>query len=76
MARKKPKGGKAAFVMFNIHYEDGSISSNRRVASEFRDESLGGKILDLARDAIQNQDEEIARHANKRRADIKSIVRA
>jgi hypothetical protein len=75
MARKKPKGKNAAFVMFNVHYEDGSISSNRRVSNELLDQSLGGKILDLARDAIQSQDNDIARHANARRANIKSIVK-
>jgi hypothetical protein len=74
MARKKPKGKNAAFEVFNVHYEDGSIRSNRRVPNELLDQSLGGNILDLARNAIQDQDNEIARHANGRRARIKSIV--
>jgi hypothetical protein len=75
MARKKPKGKNAAFAMFNVHYEDGSISSNRRVPNELLDQSLGGNILDLARNAIQVQDNEIAHHAKERRARIKSIVK-
>ncbi|MBT3790141.1 MAG: hypothetical protein HN725_22570 [Alphaproteobacteria bacterium] len=75
MARKKPKGKNAAFVMFNVHYEDGSISSNRRVPNELLDQSLGGNILDLARTAIQEQDNEIAHRAKERRARIKSIVK-
>jgi hypothetical protein len=75
MARKKPKGKNAAFVMFNVHYEDGSISSNRRVPNELLDQSLGGNVLDLARDAIQEQDNVIASRANARRANIKSIVK-
>ena len=75
MARKKPKGKNAAFAMFNVHYEDGSISSNRRVPNELLDQSLGGNILDLARNAIQVQDNEIAHHAKEGRARIKSIVK-
>jgi len=74
MSRKKPKGKSAAFVMFNVHYEDGSISSNRRVSNELLDQSLGGNILDLARNAIQEQDNEIARRASERRARIKSVI--
>ena len=75
MARKKPKGKNAAFVMFNVHYEDGSISSNRRVPNELLDQSLGGNILDLARTAIKEQDNEIAHRDKERRARIKSIVK-
>jgi hypothetical protein len=37
MARKKPNP-KAAFVLFNVVYEDGSQTSNRKVPSDI----LGG----------------------------------
>ena len=76
MARKKPKGKSAAFMVYNVTYEDGSISSNRRVPTELLDQSFGDALLDLARTAIQEQDNEIARRSNQRRAKIKSIVQA
>ncbi|MBL4613593.1 MAG: hypothetical protein JKY27_01790 [Magnetovibrio sp.] len=62
--------------MFNVTYEDGTISSNRRVPNEGLDQSFGGDIMELARTAIQDQDNEIAQRSNQRRAKIKSIVRA
>ena len=34
MARKKSKAKGAAFMVFNVIYEDGTISSNRRVPNE------------------------------------------
>ncbi len=34
MARKRTKGKAAAFAMFNVAYEDGTMTSNRRVSSE------------------------------------------
>jgi len=74
MARKKSKGKSAAFMMFNVTYEDGSITSNRRVSSDLLDQSFGDSLLDLAQTAIQEQDNEIARHSSQRRAKIKSIV--
>lgn len=74
MARKKADKG-AAFTMFNVTYEDGSITSNRRVANEQLDLSFGDALLDLARTAIQQQDNEIAARSQQRRAKIKSIVK-
>ncbi|MEK9722893.1 MAG: hypothetical protein VW405_05340 [Rhodospirillaceae bacterium] len=73
MARRKPKGKAAAFTMFNVVYEDGTVTSNRRVAAELLDQSFGDDLLDLAEAAIQAQDDEIAQRANQRRAPIKSI---
>jgi hypothetical protein len=75
MGRKKPKGKSAAFVAFNVVYEDGMVTSNRRVASELLDQSFGEPLEDLVRAAIENQDNEIAKRAGRRRADIKSIER-
>jgi len=75
MARKKADKT-AAFTMFNVTYEDGTITSNRRVPNEQLDQSFGDALLDLARTAIQQQDNEIAARSSQRRAKIKTIVKA
>ncbi len=51
MARKT-KGKAAGFTMFNVAYEDGMVTSNRRVSSELLDQSFGDDLQDLARTAI------------------------
>ena len=72
MARKKPNP-KAAFVLFNVMYEDGSQTSNRKVPSEI----LGGLEGDEpAREIIEAQDREIAERSGRTRGPIKSIERA
>jgi hypothetical protein len=72
MARKKPNP-KAEFVLFNVFYEDGSQTSNRKVPSEL----LGGLDGDTpAQDAIEEQDREIAERSGRSRGPIKSIERA
>lgn len=72
MARKKPNP-KAAFVLFNVVYEDGSQTSNRRVPGDI----LGGLDGDEpARAAIEAQDREIAERSGRSRGPIKSIARA
>ncbi|WPZ36997.1 hypothetical protein T8K17_12760 [Thalassobaculum sp. OXR-137] len=76
MARNKSKTKPATFTMFNVTYEDGSITSNRRVENELLNQTFGDSLLDLARTAIQDQDNEIAQRSNRRRAKIKSIVEA
>ena len=76
MARKKPKGKGAAYTMFNVNYEDGTVTSNRRVSNDLLDQSFGDSFQDLARTAIENQDNEIAQLSGRRRAKIKSIIRA
>ena len=76
MARKKTKGKAAGFTMFNVAYEDGTMTSNRRVANELLDRSFGDDLLDLARTAIQDQDNAIAQRAKQRRAEIKTITKA
>ena len=74
MARMKSNGKNAAFTVFNVTYEDGTITSNRRVSTDLLDQSFGDALLDLAHTAINNQDNEIARLSNQRRAKIKTIV--
>lgn len=74
MSRKKFKGKGTAYRIFNVTYEDGTITSNRRVAVEQLDQSFGEDILDLARAAIGEQDAEIAQRSNQRRAEIADII--
>lgn len=71
MARKKPNP-KAEFVLFNVLYEDGSQTSNRKVPGDI----LGGLDGDEpARAAIEAQDQEIAERSGRPRGPIKSIER-
>ena len=72
--RKKSKGKSAALTAFNVTYEDGTITSNRRVSNDLLDQSFGDSLEDLARTAIENQDNEIAQRSGQRRAKIKSIA--
>lgn len=73
MARKKSKPLDAAYVLFDVFYEDGSRSSNRRVPSDL----LGGIDGDEpAFDAIQEQDRVIAEKSGKPPLSIRSVVRA
>lgn len=71
MARKKTKTD-AEFVLFNVIYEDGSLSSNRRVPSV----DLGGLDGDSpARAIIEAQDRQIAEMSGRPRGRIKSLAR-
>lgn len=73
MARKKSKPLEAEFVMFDIVYEDGSRSSNRRVPNAL----LGGLDGDEpAREAIEEQDRVIAERSGKPPLAIETIVRS
>ena len=72
MGRKKPTA-RAEFVLFNVLYEDGTVTSNRKVPSA----SLCGLDGDApARDFIEAQDREILERSGRARAPIKSISRA
>ena len=71
MARKKAKEG-AEFVLFDVLYEDGTLTSNRRVPSS----ALGGLEGDAPADAIiEMQDREIAERSGRLRSPIKSVSR-
>jgi len=76
MARKKFAAKRAAFMAFNVTYEDGMVTSNRRVSNDLLDQSFGTSLEDLARTAIEDQDNEIAQRSGQRRAKIKSIAPA
>lgn len=75
MARKNPKGKAALFTAFNVAYEDGMMTSNRRVSNNLLDQSFGDSFEDLARAAIEEQDNEIAKRSGQARAKIKSITK-
>jgi hypothetical protein len=71
MARKA-KITKSEFVLFNVIYEDGSQSSNRRVPSE----ELSGMDGDApARSIIEAQDRDIAERSGRPRSPIKAVKR-
>lgn len=73
MARKKSKPVENGYVLFDVVYEDGSRTSNRRVARAL----LGGLDGDEpARKAIEEQDNIIAERAGRPRVQIKSIARS
>ena len=71
MARKKPNDGD--FLVFNIVYQDGTLSSNRRIAREeidiFEPDSSAKAI-------IEAQDRKIAELSGRPRGPIKSMTRA
>lgn len=71
MARKKPSPSE--FLIFDVLYEDGSRSSNRKVPSAAVSE-LDPEASVLA--AIEAQDEKIAQLSGRPRAAIKSISRS
>ena len=70
----KSKGKGAAFIMFNVMYEDGLVTSNRRISNDLLDQSFGDSLQDLARIAIETQDNEIAQRSGQSRAKIKTIT--
>ncbi|MFA7639120.1 MAG: hypothetical protein WCY02_07395 [Parvibaculum sp.] len=70
MARKKPMDGD--FVAFNVVYEDGSLSSNRKVPASLLD---GLADTGSAKAAIEAQDRDIAEKSGRPRGRIKSLER-
>jgi hypothetical protein len=73
MARKKPASNNNEFVTFDVLYEDGSQTSNRRVPSS----ELGGLDGDEpAKAIIEAQDAKIAALSGKPRGPIKSLKRS
>jgi hypothetical protein len=74
MSRKKQKPVEdAAFVLFDVLYDDGMRTSNRRVpSSELMDWDLDAS----ARKFIEAQDDDIRERSGKARGAIKSITRS
>lgn len=73
VARKKSKPIESGYALFDVLYEDGSRTSNRRVPRTI----LGGLDGDAAaKDAIEEQDKTIAERAGRPRIPIKKITRS
>jgi hypothetical protein len=73
LARKKSKPVESGYALFDVLYEDGSRSSNRRVPRSI----LGGLDGDEpARKAIEEQDNAIAEKTGRPRVLIKKITRS
>lgn len=73
MARKPRKASESAFVLFDVIYDDGTQTSNRRVPAEL----LGGLDGDApARAVIEEQDRRIAEMSGRPRGRIKTIRRS
>ena len=64
---------KAEFVLFDVLYEDGTRTSNRKVPS-YEVEGLDGDTP--ARAVIEAQDVKIAEQSGRTRGPIKSLVRS
>jgi hypothetical protein len=72
MAKKKPNP-KAEFVMYDVLYDDGSRTSNRRVPTSL----LGGRDEEAEVKAfLAQQDREIAQMSGRPRGDIKQVTRS
>lgn len=72
MARKRKPAVEKGFVLFDVVYEDGTRTSNRKVPAA----EIGGLDGDEpARDVIAAQDREIAEKSGVSRGEIKSITR-
>ena len=70
MSRKKPGG---EFTTFNVVYEDGSLSSNRKIA----DAELAGLSDDASiRAILEAQDRKVAALSGRPRGRIKSVARS
>ena len=73
MARKKSKPVESGYALFDVVYEDGSRTSNRRVPSS----ALGGLDGDEpARQVIEEQDRAIADRSGRPPLQIRKIERS
>ena len=72
MGRRKPTA-RAEFVLFDVFYEDGKVTSNRKVPASV----LGGLDQNAsARAVIEAQDREIGGRSGHPRSRIKAVCRA
>lgn len=74
MARRKPRT-RTRTILFNVEYEDGTLSSNRKITSDRLESSFGEDPQDLARVAIEEQDRIVAERSGQHRGKIKTITR-
>ncbi|HKP24724.1 MAG TPA: hypothetical protein VJV39_12730 [Dongiaceae bacterium] len=71
MARKKPAAGD--FALFDVFYQDGTRTSNRKVpAAEPHEHDYEARV----RAVIEEQDRDIAEKSGRPRGPIKSIVKS
>ena len=75
MGSRNKKAAKATFETFNVVYVDDTLSSNRRVPGELMENPYGEDPLEIARLAIEKQDDEIAQRSGIRKPRIKSVTR-
>jgi len=73
MARKKQQPVDNGFVLFDILYEDGARTSNRKVPSALANDMDGDGPI---RGFIEEQDRKIAEMSGNPRGPIKSIARS
>ncbi len=77
MGRNKPRSVKKTnvneAVLFDVIYEDGSRSSNRRVLTA---DLEGGDELAAAKANIESQDRVIAEKSGRPRGPIKQVMRS
>jgi hypothetical protein len=72
MGRRSAARRVEEFILFNVLYEDGSRTSNRKVPGS----KLGGVDGDLpAKTYIETQDRQIAEISRKPRSQVKSLTR-
>jgi len=70
---RKQRAWPSGFVLFDVVYEDGTQTSNRKVPAT----ELGGLDGDApARTIIEDQDQKIAEMSGSRRSPIRSIARS
>lgn len=73
MARKRKSTSTSAYVLFDVVYADGTLTSNRKVPGA----DLGGLDGDEpALTFIETQDREIGEKSGKQRGKIKTIARS
>ena len=73
MARQKKQPVENAFALFDVIYQDGARTSNRKVPSSELDD-LDGDLL--AKPYIEAQDRKIAEMSGRPRTAIKSVIRS
>ena len=73
MSRKKPKAKDNPLLSFDIVYEDGSRSSNRKIQSDELDST---NELASAKAILEAQDRKISELSGRPRPAIKSLMRS
>jgi hypothetical protein len=72
MARRQPARRAEEFVLFDVLYEDGTRTSNRKVPGSELDD-IDGDLL--AKPYIEAEDQKIGELSGRPRAPVKSVTR-